>query len=106
YRVVQEALNNVIKHAGTERAEVRIAESGGDVELEVRDEGAGFDPSAVTTGFGLTGLRERVEQLGGTVEIASGPARGTVVQARVPVIRRSSAPPDQPPPAEAELHGA
>jgi signal transduction histidine kinase len=106
YRVVQEALNNVIKHAGTERAEVRIAESGGDVELEVRDEGAGFDPSAVTTGFGLTGLRERVEQLGGTVEIASGPARGTVVQARVPVIRRSSAPPDQPQPAEAELHGA
>jgi signal transduction histidine kinase len=89
YRVVQEALNNVIKHAGTEQAEVRIAEGADEVELEVRDGGRGFDPSAATTGFGLTGLRERVEQLGGTVEIASGPARGTVVHARMPVVRRA-----------------
>jgi signal transduction histidine kinase len=91
YRVVQEALSNVIKHAGTDRAEVRIAEGSVEVQLEVRDEGRGFDPSAATEGFGLTGLRERVEQLGGSVEIASGPARGTVVQARVPVVRRAKA---------------
>jgi signal transduction histidine kinase len=91
YRVVQEALNNVIKHAGTDRAEVRIAEGADEVQLEVRDDGRGFEPSAATAGFGLTGLRERVEQLGGTVEIASGPARGTVVQARIPSVRRSRA---------------
>jgi signal transduction histidine kinase len=91
YRVVQEALNNVIKHAGTDRAEVRIAEGADEVQLEVRDDGRGFEPSAATAGFGLTGLRERVEQLGGTVEIASGPARGTVVQARMPSVRRSRA---------------
>jgi signal transduction histidine kinase len=101
YRVVQEALNNVIKHAGTDHAEVRIAESGDEVELEVRDEGRGFDPSAATEGFGLTGLRERVEQLGGTVEIASGPARGTVVHARIPVIRRAKAEASQSELAEA-----
>jgi signal transduction histidine kinase len=91
YRVVQEALNNVIKHAGTDRAEVRITEGADEVQLEVRDDGCGFEPSAATAGFGLTGLRERVEQLGGTVEIASGPARGTVVQARIPSVRRSRA---------------
>jgi glucose-6-phosphate-specific signal transduction histidine kinase len=61
------------------------------VNLEVRDDGAGFDPAAETDGFGLLGMRERVELLNGTLLFDSTPGRGTTVRASFPVQRRAVA---------------
>jgi signal transduction histidine kinase len=86
YRIVQEGLTNVAKHAGASKVEIRIAEADGRLELAVGDDGRGFEPSAPTAGFGLTGMRERVEMLGGTLAVESSPAGlGTLVRASVPV---------------------
>jgi signal transduction histidine kinase len=85
YRFVQEALTNVAKHAGAERAWVEIVESDA-VRAEVRDDGRGFDPEGETSGFGLLGMRERLELADGTLEVESS-SEGTSVRASVPVRR-------------------
>jgi signal transduction histidine kinase len=86
YRIVQEGLTNVGKHAGASRAQVRIAETDGHLDVAVRDDGRGFELSAPRTGFGLTGMRERVEMLGGTLAVESSEAGlGTLVRASIPV---------------------
>jgi signal transduction histidine kinase len=86
YRIVQEGLTNVVKHAGAAVVQVRIAEVDGHLEVVVRDDGSGFEPSAPGSGFGLTGMRERVEMLGGTLALESSPAGlGTLVRASLPV---------------------
>jgi signal transduction histidine kinase len=76
-RAAQEALTNVRKHAGASRVEVSLDGA----VLVVADDGAGFDPAAPTGGYGLAGMRGRVEEIGGTVSIASGPS-GTRVEVR------------------------
>jgi signal transduction histidine kinase len=93
YRVAQEAVNNAIKHARATRIEVSVVEGGGSVELSVSDDGTGFDTGAGHVGFGLTGMRERVAQLGGRFSISSG-ERGTTVEAVLPAVHaeRSDAP--------------
>ncbi len=83
YRLVQEALNNVVKHAAAKSAEVRVATGKGAIEVEVRDDGEGFDP-ALGPGRGLLGMRERVELLGGTIAIDSRPGEGATVSATLP----------------------
>src|SRR6202022_4711045 len=83
YRLVQEALTNVAKHANAERVRVEVVASNGQVSVEVADDGSGFDIAAVDAGFGLTGMRERVALAGGTIEIASGRG-GTSVRAALP----------------------
>jgi signal transduction histidine kinase len=88
YRIVQEALTNATKHGSAKRAVVEIHEDGDTVHVEVRDDGAGFDPAADTTGFGLLGMRERVELLDGTLLIDSAPGAGASVRASFPVQRR------------------
>jgi len=86
YRIVQEGLTNVAKHAEAAKAEIEIAEADGRLEVAVRDDGRGFEPTAPRTGFGLTGMRERVEMLGGTLAVESSPAGlGTLVRASLPV---------------------
>jgi signal transduction histidine kinase len=86
YRIVQEGLTNVAKHAEAAKAEIEIAEADGRLEVAVRDDGRGFEPTAPRTGFGLTGMRERVEMLGGTLAVESSPAGlGTLVRACLPV---------------------
>jgi signal transduction histidine kinase len=86
YRIVQEALTNAAKHADASAVNVRVAEVDGHLEVAVRDDGRGFEPSAPTSGFGLTGMRERVELLGGTLALESSPAGlGTLVRASLPV---------------------
>jgi signal transduction histidine kinase len=86
YRIVQEALTNVGKHAEATTVSVRMAESDGRLEVSIRDDGRGFEPSAPRTGFGLTGMRERVEMLGGSLALESSPAGlGTLVRASLPV---------------------
>lgn len=92
YRLVQEALNNVVKHAGASRAEAVLERVGAVVEVTVRDDGCGFDPAARNGGFGLTGMRERIELVGGELRIDATPGRGTTISARVPL--PASADPD------------
>jgi signal transduction histidine kinase len=70
YRVLQEALSNAARHAAGAAIEVRLSGDDGDVQLEVRDRGPGFDPGTVRSdALGLAGMRERAELLGGTFEI-------------------------------------
>ena len=89
FRLVQEALTNVLRHAGTARAEVAVRRSGAQLELRVADAGQGFDPPAVlqggAAGSGLRGMRDRLELFGGRLEIASAPGEGTVIWAVVPL---------------------
>ena len=89
FRVAQEALTNVRKHARTSRAHVALERLGETVRLLVRDEGGGFRPDKAANGggpgerIGLSGMRERVSLLGGRFEIHSEPGTGTVVTAEV-----------------------
>jgi signal transduction histidine kinase len=86
YRVVQEALTNVMKHAGARTAAVRVAYCPDGLEIEVLDDGSGEDPGAPGAGRGLIGMRERVQLLGGTVDTdAREPGPGFRVTARVPL---------------------
>jgi len=91
YRIVQEALTNAAKHGGATRAAVEILEDDRCVRVVVRDDGTGFDPGSRTDGFGLLGMRERVELLAGTLEVESAPGEGTTVTAVLPVHRRGDA---------------
>ncbi len=85
YRIVQEALTNIAKHAHAESAEVHIAREADAVEVVISDDGHGLDAAGPTTGFGLLGMRERAALLGGILEIASEPGAGTRVRAVLPV---------------------
>lgn len=87
YRLVQEALNNVLKHASAQRANVSARLVDRQLQIAVRDDGCGFDPDSVAAGRGLVGMRERIELLGGTIDVRSASAGGTRISARVPVQR-------------------
>jgi len=90
YRLVQEALTNVAKHARADRVIVRVQADDEQVEVEVIDDGRGFDPAEVSGGFGLLGMRERVELAGGRLSVT--PAQpGTAVRASLPVRQSASA---------------
>ncbi len=97
-RVVQEALTNVRKHAGARHAAVSLNEDDGLVTLAVMDDGTGFDPArleeALDHGFGLASMRERVEQIGGTLAVHTAPGMGTrvVVQLQQEEMRAAHAP--------------
>ncbi|MDX6634880.1 MAG: hypothetical protein QOF06_1083 [Solirubrobacterales bacterium] len=88
YRLVQEALNNVLKHASASRVEVSARDGGGGIEIAVRDDGRGFDPAASASGRGLQGMRERIELLGGQIDVSSEPGGGTEISASVPLPER------------------
>ncbi|MBF9132172.1 HAMP domain-containing protein [Plantactinospora sp. S1510] len=85
-RVVQEALGNAVRHGEPGTVELRVAGAGGQVTVTVHDDGRGFDPgaSAGRHGMGLAMMRERVGELGGTLEVASAPGRGTTVRVLLP----------------------
>jgi two-component system sensor histidine kinase DegS len=87
FRMAQEALNNVLRHAGVKEAAVELAFGDKEVSLAVRDAGRGFTAGTASGGesFGLINMRERVEALGGTFRLDSAPGAGTTVQARVPL---------------------
>ena len=89
YRIVQEALTNAIKHGQAKRAVVDIDEDSTAVHVKIRDDGQGFDPNAMTSGFGLMGMRERTQLLGGELLIEAAPGQGASVQASIPAIRRA-----------------
>jgi signal transduction histidine kinase len=80
-----EALQNVAKYADAAHAEVRLSASGDQIAFEVIDDGGGFDPSAMRRGSGLQGMADRLDAIGGTLEVRSQPGRGTTVTGRVSV---------------------
>ncbi len=93
YRVVQEALQNVVRHAEASLVDVTLSEHPGAVRLEVQDNGVSFDVAQAMSAktnqrLGLLGLRERVEMLGGSVAIESAAGRGTTVRAELPLSRK------------------
>ncbi len=91
YRLVQEALANVAKHAGATRVDVVVREDSETVEALITDNGNGFDPQGDFDGFGLLGMRERTDLVGGTVSIESIAAEGTTVRAVLPTRRGGEA---------------
>ena len=91
YRLVQEALTNVVKHAGSASAEVRVRVGEGLLVAEVRDGGAGFEPGGDGPGFGLLGMRERVALARGELLVASEPGAGTTVRATLPLTAHADA---------------
>ncbi len=85
YRIVQEALNNAVKHADAHRVSLRVEQCSDHVEITVRDDGRGFDPDRVRDGFGLTGMRERAVLEGGSLAVTSAHGGPTCVTAILPV---------------------
>ncbi len=84
YRLVQEALNNAVRHSGARNARVRVEQNGKQIRVSVNDDGRGFDP-ARSRGMGILGMEERVRRLGGRIEFHSEPGRGTTITAELPI---------------------
>jgi PAS domain S-box-containing protein len=92
YRIVQESLTNAARHAGASRVVVELGHGDDSLGVRVRDDGSGFDPAIEVSGFGLRGMRERVDLLDGRLEIASERGAGTEVAATLPLGRAAASP--------------
>jgi len=79
-----EALQNVAKYANASRASVKLAQVDGSLTFEVSDDGEGFDSTSTGYGTGLQGMADRLDALGGTLEVRSAPGRGTLLRGQVP----------------------
>ena len=85
YRIAQEALHNVVKHAGARQVELTVQRRGSAVVLRIRDDGKGFDADAVPDGhLGLAGMRARAEKIGAAFAVDSRPGEGTTIEVIVP----------------------
>jgi signal transduction histidine kinase len=85
YRVAQEALHNTVKHAEASKVDLRLHLADGEVMLEVRDDGKGFEATGSFPGhLGLHSMLERIESLDGALQIESAPGEGTSIRARIP----------------------
>ena len=84
YRIVQEALNNCSKHAYAKRVQVRVRQDSNHLRVSIDDDGRGFDPLR-NRGMGLTGMNERVSQLGGMLRVHSNPSQGTRLEVDLPL---------------------
>lgn len=100
YRILQEALTNAAKHGAATHVAVDMVEDGNQLLMKVSDDGVGFDPDASTDGFGLSGMSERVELLGGRLSIDSSPGRGATVSVSLPVRHRHGSATRSVPPTE------
>jgi signal transduction histidine kinase len=89
YRIVQEGLTNVLRHAKASTCRIHLARTPHGVTATIEDDGVGFDPNLRNTeaggGLGLVGIRQRVARLNGTVRIESSPGRGTLLTADIPI---------------------
>jgi signal transduction histidine kinase len=92
YRVAQEALRNIARHAAVNEAWVTLTIVGQELVLRVQDRGAGFDPTGGHSqpGLGLSSMQERVRLIQGKLSITSAPGQGTTVEVAVPLVRRDS----------------
>jgi signal transduction histidine kinase len=84
YFCVLEALTNVAKYSGATKAEVRLAQTNGELWVEVTDDGSGFDTVEMTYGTGLQGMADRLDAIGGTLSVASTLGEGTTIEGRIP----------------------
>ncbi|MGH9762250.1 MAG: sensor histidine kinase, partial [Blastocatellia bacterium] len=86
YRVIQECLNNVVRHSGAKTANVELGVTDSEITVRVSDSGLGFDAESPATrnGLGLLGMRERLHLVGGTFSIKSSLGHGATIEARVP----------------------
>jgi len=92
YRLVQEALNNVCKHANATRVRVSVKSEPILVRVQIEDDGIGFDPSGPkSAGHGVAGMRFRIEKLKGSMSVASRPGAGTLLEATMPVTLAAAA---------------
>jgi signal transduction histidine kinase len=89
FRIIQEALNNIVKHSGAKRAFVELSGVDSRIRLHIVDAGVGFDTGSQKAkgGLGLASMRERLRIMGGTLEIRSRPMEGTEIQAEAPMPR-------------------
>jgi two-component system sensor histidine kinase UhpB len=91
FRVVQEAMTNVVRHAQARHVWVELGQAADHVDLVIRDDGLGFDPqtarhrATLGEGFGLAGIQERAELLGGGAAIQSQPGHGTIIRVWIPI---------------------
>jgi len=86
YRIVQEALTNAATHGDARNAWVSVVERSGQLHIEVRDDGVGFDPQQVPASrFGLSGMKQRATLLGGKFQVQSAPGKGTLIQSVIPI---------------------
>jgi PAS domain S-box-containing protein len=91
FRIVQEALTNVMRHGEATRASVDVCHLNDNLHIEIKDDGRGIDQNASRQNkLGLVGMRERAHMLGGAVEIRANPEGGTIVSVRLPLIDRST----------------
>ncbi|HEX7625011.1 MAG TPA: histidine kinase [Anaeromyxobacteraceae bacterium] len=101
FRIGQEAMNNIARHAKAESVLIQLGLDGKDLHIEIEDDGQGFDPAVSPQDrphYGLLGMRERAELLGGTAVIESSPGKGTRLEIRVPL-------PEEPPPSTGAAAG-
>lgn len=89
FRVLQEALQNAVKHSGARHFKVELSGNSGEIHLTVRDEGTGFDQldAVKRHGLGLISMRERVQMVNGQLSIKSQPGQGTIIKVRIPLVR-------------------
>jgi signal transduction histidine kinase/streptogramin lyase len=85
YRIIQESINNIVKHSHATRASVEIWLEGGEIHVAVSDDGCGFNAESLRRGIGLTSIAERVRILGGAHSVASASGRGTRLTIRIPI---------------------
>lgn len=96
FRIVQEALSNVVKHSAAREARVTLTEAGDRIDLRIEDSGIGFDPKSPqrTATLGLISMRERVRLVGGQFSIESEPSVGARIRVQVPITRIAAQPED------------
>jgi signal transduction histidine kinase len=88
-RIGQEFLTNSLRHAGASRFKVHFAFDAQTIRLELGDDGRGFDPAKRNDGFGLLGINERVEAMGGELTLQSTPENGTAILVVLPLVKHS-----------------
>jgi PAS domain S-box-containing protein len=90
FRIVQESLNNVAKHARASKVDILFSVHGESLQLQIKDNGAGFDTTRKERSFGLLGIKERALMIGGSASIESSPGQGTCVSLSIPLRRKKS----------------
>lgn len=90
FRIIQESLNNVSKHARASRVEIRFSRQGDSLLLEIRDNGIGLDQARKEHSFGLLGIKERAMMIGGNATIEGAPGEGTLVTLRIPAVQQTT----------------
>ncbi|MBA4166448.1 MAG: hypothetical protein H0X41_02700 [Chitinophagaceae bacterium] len=85
YRIMQEQLNNVVKHSQAENVDIQLRHSGSDIQLTIQDDGVGFDMSKIKPGLGLKNIRHRLELINGNMNVESAPGQGCRLEAKFEV---------------------